>query len=156
MPCCPSKQEELSENILQNLRNKWPPHPVVLSQVFPVRGSASSAFPNAYPVHEAEEGHGGHGRDGGEDLHDGEDRSDLEGTDAFGHAALHQSAHGHRLRMGRSISYNVANHAYFSGLGKLPLKVTKLQVTSYTPRNCKFPYILVKVTWIFKARGHAV
>ena len=28
LPCCPSKQGELLENILQNLRNKWPPHPV--------------------------------------------------------------------------------------------------------------------------------
>ena len=29
LPCCPSKQKELLENILQNLRNKWPPQPVV-------------------------------------------------------------------------------------------------------------------------------
>ena len=29
LPCCPSKQGELLENILQNLRNKWPPHPVL-------------------------------------------------------------------------------------------------------------------------------
>ena len=28
LPCCPSKEGELSERILQNLRNKWPPHPV--------------------------------------------------------------------------------------------------------------------------------
>ena len=27
LPCCPSKQGELLENILQNLRNKWLPHP---------------------------------------------------------------------------------------------------------------------------------
>ena len=26
LPCCPSKQGGLLENILQNLRNKWPPH----------------------------------------------------------------------------------------------------------------------------------
>ena len=32
LPCCPSKQGELSENILANLQNKWPPHPVVCSQ----------------------------------------------------------------------------------------------------------------------------
>jgi len=30
LPCCPSKQGELLENILQNLWNKWPPHPVWL------------------------------------------------------------------------------------------------------------------------------
>ena len=28
LPCCPSKQGEPLENILQNLRKKWPPHPV--------------------------------------------------------------------------------------------------------------------------------
>ena len=28
LPCCPSKQGELLENILQNLWGKWPPHPV--------------------------------------------------------------------------------------------------------------------------------
>ena len=28
LPCCPSKQRELSENVLQNLRNKLPPHTV--------------------------------------------------------------------------------------------------------------------------------
>ena len=28
LPCYPSKQGELLENMLQNLRNKWPPHPV--------------------------------------------------------------------------------------------------------------------------------
>ena len=28
LPCCPSKKGELLENILQNLQNKWPPHPV--------------------------------------------------------------------------------------------------------------------------------
>ena len=28
LPCGPSKQGELSENLLQNLRNNWPPHPV--------------------------------------------------------------------------------------------------------------------------------
>ena len=28
LPCCPSKQGELSENILQNLRNKLPPQTV--------------------------------------------------------------------------------------------------------------------------------
>ena len=28
LPCFPSKQGELSDNIVQNLRNKWPPHPV--------------------------------------------------------------------------------------------------------------------------------
>ena len=28
LPCCPSKQGELLENILQNFWNKWPPHPV--------------------------------------------------------------------------------------------------------------------------------
>ena len=28
LPCCPSNQRELLENILKNLRNKWPPHPV--------------------------------------------------------------------------------------------------------------------------------
>ena len=26
LPCCPSKQGELSENLLQNLGKKWPPH----------------------------------------------------------------------------------------------------------------------------------
>ena len=31
LPCSPSKQGELLENILQNLRNKWPPNPVALS-----------------------------------------------------------------------------------------------------------------------------
>ena len=28
LPCCPSKQGELLANLLQNLRNKWPPPPV--------------------------------------------------------------------------------------------------------------------------------
>ena len=28
LPCCPCKQRELLENMLQNLRNKWPPYPV--------------------------------------------------------------------------------------------------------------------------------
>ena len=28
--CCPSKQGELKENLLQNLWNKWPPHMVYL------------------------------------------------------------------------------------------------------------------------------
>ena len=28
LPCCPSKEGGLSENLLHNLRNKWPPHPV--------------------------------------------------------------------------------------------------------------------------------
>ena len=28
LPCCPSKQREFSENILQNLQNKLPPHTV--------------------------------------------------------------------------------------------------------------------------------
>ena len=30
LPCKPYKQGELLENILRNLRNKWPPHPVKL------------------------------------------------------------------------------------------------------------------------------
>ena len=50
-----------------------------------------------YPVYVAEEGHCGHGRDGGENLHDGEDRPHLEGTHALGHAALHEGAHWHCL-----------------------------------------------------------
>ena len=29
LPCWPSKQGELLDNILQNLQNKWPPHPVL-------------------------------------------------------------------------------------------------------------------------------
>ena len=33
LPCCPSKQGEFLENILQNLRNKWPPHPVDTSGI---------------------------------------------------------------------------------------------------------------------------
>ena len=33
LPCCPSKQGKLSENILQNLRNKWPPHLVLWGDV---------------------------------------------------------------------------------------------------------------------------
>ena len=33
LPCCPSNQGEHSENILQNLRNKWPPHLVLWGDV---------------------------------------------------------------------------------------------------------------------------
>ena len=33
LPCCPTKQGEFLENILQNLRNKWPPHPVDTSGI---------------------------------------------------------------------------------------------------------------------------
>ena len=33
LPCCPSKQGELSKNILRNLQNKWPSHPVHGGQV---------------------------------------------------------------------------------------------------------------------------
>ena len=34
LPCCPRKQGELLENRLQNLQNKWPPHPVHKCCVF--------------------------------------------------------------------------------------------------------------------------
>ena len=33
LPCCPSKQGEVLENRLKNLRNKWPPHPVQSWQI---------------------------------------------------------------------------------------------------------------------------
>ena len=44
LPCCPSKKGELSENLLQNLRNKWPPHPVV-SQLSRFREFIKEALP---------------------------------------------------------------------------------------------------------------
>ena len=36
LPCCPNKQGELSKHLLQNLRNKWPPHPVLFVLKFGV------------------------------------------------------------------------------------------------------------------------
>ena len=34
LPCCPSKQGELLKNTLQNLWNKWPPHPAQIILIF--------------------------------------------------------------------------------------------------------------------------
>ena len=44
LPCYPSKQGELLENMLQNLRNKWPPHPVPIFELFNSVGNLKPKF----------------------------------------------------------------------------------------------------------------